>query len=65
MITVMNGITNIAIPAMFNTIFAGVKTYTIEENAVSYGTMALIVCLLLGTLACLLTYLAQKKRSAV
>ncbi|WP_018212941.1 ABC transporter permease [Desulfitobacterium hafniense] len=51
--------------AMFNTIFSGVKTYTIGETPVSYGTMALIVCLVLGILACLLTYLAQKKRSAV
>lgn len=50
---------------MLNTIFAGVKTYTIGETPVSYGTMALIVCLVLGTLAVMLTYLAQKKRSAV
>lgn len=49
--------------AMFNTIFSGAKTYNILGTPVSYGMMAFAVCLVLGTLACLWTYMAQKKRS--
>jgi hypothetical protein len=51
--------------ALFNTIFGGVKTYNILGTPVSYGRMAFVVCLVLGVLACLLSYMAQKKRSAV
>jgi ABC-type transport system involved in multi-copper enzyme maturation permease subunit len=51
--------------AMFNTVFSGVKTYNILGTPVSYSRMAFVVCLVLGTLACLLTYIAQKKRSVV
>jgi hypothetical protein len=51
--------------AMFNSIFGGFKTYNILGTPVSYGMMAFVVCLVLGTLACLLTYIAQKKRSVI
>ncbi|MDF2477748.1 MAG: hypothetical protein K0S24_3231 [Sphingobacterium sp.] len=51
--------------SMFNTIFGGVKTYNILGTPVSYGMMAFVVCFILGTLACLLTYIAQKKRSVL
>ncbi len=51
--------------AMFNTIFGGTKAYNILGMPVSYGMMAFVACLVLGTLACLLTYIAQKKRAVV
>ncbi len=51
--------------ALFNGIFGGFKTYNILGTPVSYSMMAFAVCLILGTLACLSNYIAQKKRSVV
>jgi hypothetical protein len=50
--------------AMFHAIFGGVKTYNLLGWPVSYAMAAFVACLLLGALACLLCYLAQKRRSA-
>lgn len=50
---------------LFNVIFGGHKMYNVLDHPVSYGTVALVVCIALGTVAALLTYLAQKKRSVV
>lgn len=50
---------------MFNEIFGGHKMYNVAGLPVSYGAVALVVCIALGTVAALLTYLAQKKRSVV
>lgn len=51
--------------ALFNGIFGGFKTYNILGTPVSYGMMAFAACLVFATLACLLTYIAQKKRSVM
>ncbi|MCX7745333.1 MAG: hypothetical protein N2645_00365 [Clostridia bacterium] len=51
--------------SLFSAIFGGVKAYNLFGMPVSYGTVAFAVCIVLGTVAALLTYLAQKKRSAV
>ncbi len=51
--------------AMVLAIFGGTKTYNLFGAPVSYGGVAFVVCLALGAVACLLTYIAQKKRSVV
>lgn len=51
--------------SMFNEIFGGYKMYNVFGFPVSYGTVAFVVCIVLGILAALLTYTAQKKRSVV
>ncbi len=51
--------------AMFNGIFGGVKAYNIFGRPVSYRVTAFAACVVLGALACWLTYFAQKKRSVV
>lgn len=56
---------NFSTMSMFNTVFGGNRIFNLLGTPVSYGMMAFIVCLALGALACLLTYIAQKKRSVV
>ncbi|MDR1399764.1 MAG: hypothetical protein LBJ41_07580 [Treponema sp.] len=48
--------------AMFNSIFGGKKIFKILGTPVSYGAAAFILYVLLGALACLLVFVAQKKR---
>lgn len=50
---------------LFNAIFGGHKMYNVLGYPISYGAVMLIVCILLGAAAVLLTYLAQKKRSVI
>jgi hypothetical protein len=51
--------------SMFNAIFGGNKVYNVFGMPVPYGAAALAVGLTLGAVACLLTFIAQKKRSVV
>ncbi|MGI5892408.1 MAG: ABC transporter permease subunit [Bacillota bacterium] len=50
---------------MFNEIFGGYKMYNVLGMPASYGTLAFVICIILGIIAALLTYLAQKKRSVI
>lgn len=56
---------NFSTLSTFNTVFGSNRIFNLLGTPVSYGMMAFVVCLVLGTLACLLTYIAQKKRSVV
>lgn len=51
--------------SMYGSIFGEFKAYNVFGVPVSYAVIAFAVCLTLCGAACLLTYMAQKKRSAV
>jgi hypothetical protein len=51
--------------AMIMDVFGGTKAYNLFGSPVSYGAVAFVVCLALGTVGCLLTYMTQKKRAVV
>ncbi|SFE22369.1 hypothetical protein SAMN05216378_2787 [Paenibacillus catalpae] len=50
--------------AMFSSIFGQARTYNLFGFPLTYGLAASMVCLLLALVSLLLTYAAQKKRSA-
>jgi len=51
--------------ALFITIFGGHKRYNFFGQPMPYGTVAFVICTVLGATAALLTYRAQKKRSVM
>jgi len=51
--------------SLFGIIFSGSTMYNFLGIPLSYGMVAFMACIALGTVAALLTYLAQKKRSVV
>ncbi|KPU44373.1 ABC-2 family transporter protein [Oxobacter pfennigii] len=51
--------------SMATSIFGGSKIYNFFGTPISYGTAAFMACILLSVLACLLTYLAQRKRGVL
>jgi hypothetical protein len=51
--------------ALFMNIFGGTKAYNILGAPVSYGLVAFLICLVLSAMACILTYIAQRKRAVV
>jgi ABC-type transport system involved in multi-copper enzyme maturation permease subunit len=53
---------NFSTMSQFVEIFGGEKQYGLIAHPVPYGTVALIVCLVLGVAVCLFSYIAQKKR---
>lgn len=51
--------------SIYGSVFGGVKAYNVFGILVSYGAVALVVCLALGAVAALLAYIAQKRRAVV
>ena len=51
--------------SLYGIIFGGSTMYNFFGMPLSYGIVAFLVCIAFGTVAALLTYLAQKKRSVV
>ena len=56
---------NFSTLSMFTTVFGGNRIFNLFGTPVPYGMMAFIVCVIIGAVACLLNYLAQRKRSVV
>lgn len=51
--------------SIYSSVFGGVKTYDIFGIPVAYCAVGFVVCLALCAVACLLSYIAQKKRAVV